>query len=260
MFRKVADCLSLDAGLVCDGVTIVSELAANSLHVKREQAEAGTELWLYLRGGGSRRELVCKVFDSYPGWLSGAPYGGSVCGHARRVPPEAMSGRGLEVVHELSGGRWGYHLSRSRLGGRHIRGKAVWFALPVTACGDQARVPAISGGRLPRTAVEAMTELEVGLAARGFGDALVRANDPSADMAVLSVCNGITAWCRAGSAWLRAPGVSGQRWGYHDLVEVTEQAVEAHETLVGGEEVRELATASRTGASTALAGYGTGRG
>lgn len=253
MFRKAADSLSLDSELVSDGVTIVSELAANTLHVKREQSEAGSELWLYLRGGGSRRELVCKLFDSYPGWLSGAPAaprgeGGSVCGHASRVAPDAMSGRGLEVVHELSGGRWGYHLSRSRLGGRSIRGKAVWFAVPVMMPLGETRMPAVEGGSAPTSASAAMTELEAGLAGRGFGGMLVRADDPAADMAVLSVCNGITVWCRAGLAWLRAPGISGERWGYFDLVEVIERAVEAHEILVGGEKVRELATASHPGA------------
>jgi hypothetical protein len=63
------------------------------------------ELWLYLRGSGEQCELVCKVFDTYPGWAHGdAP------GHGgRKAAAEAMSGRGLEVVHELSRGHWGHH-------------------------------------------------------------------------------------------------------------------------------------------------------
>jgi hypothetical protein len=47
---------------------------------------------------------------------------------------------------------------------------------------------------------------------------------------VLSVCRDLTVWCRVGCAWLRAPGLDSQAWGYGDLVEVEEQVVEAHET------------------------------
>src|ERR1700691_4405847 len=128
IFRWAAAGLSLDPMLVDDGVTMVSELAANTLHAHRVVPGSGPELWLYLRGAGPRRELVCKVFDSYPGWLS-LP----ASNRARRVPADSMSGRGLEVVHEMSGGRWGYHLTRSRLGSWAAGGKAVWFALPAGA-------------------------------------------------------------------------------------------------------------------------------
>jgi hypothetical protein len=239
IFRRAADELALVPELVDDGVTMVSELAANTLHVHSEAPRTGSEFWLYLRGSGPRRELVCKVFDSYPGWLR-AP----VSGRALRVPVDAMSGRGLEVVHEMSGGHWGYHLTRSRLGDQHEQGKAVWFAIPAAA---GAGVRQDLGGDLPGSARGAMTELEGGLAARGFGS-LVRADDPAADMAVLSVCSGLTVWCRAGMAWLRAPGMNGERWSYADLVEVVEQTVHAHETLAEATEVPSLADVSRTGA------------
>jgi hypothetical protein len=244
MYRRIANSLSLDPALIEDGVTIVSELSANTLHVRGQTSRGGPELWLYLRGAGASRELVCKVFDAYPGWLDRAPGGCS------QVPSDALSGRGLAVVHELSGGHWGYHLTRARLGGWHVRGKAVWFAMPVTAPGTYAGTAGDTG--IPgtglagtglagtgtaggaratgKTAGEAMAELEAGLASRGFGAALVRADDRAADMAVLSVCNGITVWCAAGAAWLRAPGTSGRRWGYGDLVELAEQTVEAYET------------------------------
>ena len=109
---------------------MVSELAANTLHASQWQPlPVNPELWLYLRGTGQRVELVCKVFDTLPGWVRGNVPGRTVC----RAPADAMSGRGLEVVHELSNGRWGHHLTRSRLSGTGIRGKAVWFALPVPA-------------------------------------------------------------------------------------------------------------------------------
>jgi len=88
-----------------------------------------------------------------------------------------------------------------------------------------------AGGARPMSASEAMRRLEAQLAARGFGDTMVRADDPVKDMAVLSVCGDLTVWCRAGCAWLRAPGHDGQAWGYGDLVEVAEQVVTAHETF-----------------------------
>ncbi|HEY1698666.1 MAG TPA: hypothetical protein VGG75_02970 [Trebonia sp.] len=250
-YRGVAESLSLDPPLVDDGVTIVSELAANTLHVQGDCPRGGPELWLYLRGTGPRRELVCKVFDAYPGWLGGPPFGGAVTGHSSRVPADAVGGRGLEVVHELSGGRWGYHLTRSRLGDDlSVRGKAVWFAVPVPAA-NAMNLPALGLPGNAGSAAEAMTELETALSARGFGGSLVRADDSAADMAVLSVCGGITVWCRAGVAWLRAPGMSGQRRSYSDLAEVAEQAVEACETMAtdSGEQARvpELAGVSRGG-------------
>ena len=118
--------LALEPEAIDDGVTMVSELAANTLHVQRRPAPANPELWLYLRGAGPRTELVGKVFDTLPGWVRGNVPGRTVA----RAPADAMSGRGLEVVHELSAGRWGHHLSRARLAGTALRGKAVWFALP----------------------------------------------------------------------------------------------------------------------------------
>ena len=65
-----------------------------------------------------------------------------------------------------------------------------------------------------------MTELEKDLGTRGFAGKLVRADDPGADMAVLSIASGLTLWCRSGTAWLRAPGTAVRQWGYCDLVEV----------------------------------------
>lgn len=277
-YRRVAEGLALEPSLIDDGVTIVSELAANTLHVRKEDSQGEPELWLYLRGSGINRELVCKVFDTYPGWLNGTP-SGSV-----QVSSEALHGRGLGVVHELSGGHWGYHLTRGRLGSEPVRGKAVWFALPVpepavalvprqagsvetrAAAGLEAghaeaaleaRTVRASDGEAPvlfpvpetaKRAREAMEQLEAGLAARGFGGMLVRADDGAADMAVLSVCGGITLWCADGAAWLRAPGSDGRRWGYGDLVELTEQTVEAYETTAGGTEIPQPAARLCVGA------------
>jgi hypothetical protein len=117
LFRMVASGLALEPDAVDDGVTMVSELAANTLHAQQgHPAPANPELWLYLRGRGPRAELVCKVFDSIPGWVRGHAPGRSIA----RAPAESMSGRGLEVVHALSAGRWGHHLSRARLTARAL--------------------------------------------------------------------------------------------------------------------------------------------
>lgn len=242
LFRRVAGQLALGGEIVDDGVTMVSELAANTLHASRRQLlPANPELWLYLRGTGQRAELVCKVFDTLPGWARGNIPGRTL----RRAPADAMSGRGLEVVHELSKGYWGHHLTRSRLAGTGVRGKAVWFALPVpAAC-------AMAAGLYPITAGDAMTELENDLSTRGFGSRLVRADDHAADMAVLSIASGLTVWCRSAMAWLRAPGVAAQQWSYCDLVEVGEQAVQAHEVMAAADSFR-LVDATSTGS---LAGY-----
>ena len=240
LFRRVASELALDQGSTDDGVTMVSELAANTLHASQRQTfPVNPELWLYLRGTGQRVELVCKVFDTLPGWLRGNVPGRTIY----RVPADAMSGRGLEVVHELSNGRWGHHLTRSRLSGTGIRGKAVWFSLPVPAVGVLA-----GGQRHPVTAKEAMTELEQDLSTRGFSGRLVRADDTTADMAVLSIASGLTVWCRSAAAWLRAPGLAVQQWSYSDLVEVEEQAVQAHETILATADPFRLVNATRTGA------------
>jgi hypothetical protein len=239
IFRQVAGDLALDTELTDDGVTMVSELAANTLHAKqRELTPSSPELWLYLRGRGQRAELVCKVFDALPGWVRDNVPGLVV----PRAPAEAMSGRGLEVVRELSGGRWGHHLSRSRMPGSGVRGKAVWFTVPACAVGAVAGAALSTQG--PVTAGEAMTELEMDLGTRGLGSKMVRADDVGADMAVLSIASGLTIWCRSAAAWLRAPGATVQRWSYGDLVEVAEQAVEAHESLAPVAEPFPLADAS----------------
>jgi anti-sigma regulatory factor (Ser/Thr protein kinase) len=237
LFRRVAEGLALDQEAVDDGVMMVSELAANTLHAQQiHAAAANPELWLYLRGTGQGAELVCKVFDTLPGWVRGNVPGRAV----RKAPPEAISGRGLEVVHELSGGRWGHHLSRARLSGAvaGLRGKAVWFSLPaLPALPAVARPP----GSADTSAGAAMTELERDLGNRGFAGAMMRADDPAADMAMLSISNGLTVWCRAAAAWLRTPGCPAQQWSYCDLTEVAEQAVQAYETLAATADPRQLA-------------------
>jgi hypothetical protein len=198
------------------------------------------ELWLYLRGIGACRELVCKVFDCYRGWRHGAaPSPGAA------VSPsfQAVTGRGLQIVHELSGGRWGHHPTRARLGGWSVRGKAVWFAVPAPLA--HARLLDVTGLRSytlsadvaatragwQLSARQAAMQLHAMLDDRGFGGKLVRVDRPADDMSVLSVRRGLTVWCRSGVVSLTTPEGSVQSWDYADLIDAAEQTVRWYEEL-----------------------------
>jgi hypothetical protein len=274
VFRDAVSEVGLEPDLLDDCVLMASELAANTLHA---HAVAGTggggdrlvsvtsdmggeptssagpvpqtpragcpELWLYLRGLGIRRELVCKVFDGYRGWRHGmAP-------SVSRTPAQgvhAVTGRGLQIVQELSRGRWGYHPTRARLGDRGARGKAVWFAVPAPLA--HARLVDVTGLRAYTlsadvsatraherlSARQAAREIETMLGERGVGGQLVRADQPASDMSVLSVCRGLTVWCRSGVVSLTTPEGARERWDYADLVEVAEQTVRRYEELEAG--------------------------
>ncbi len=200
------------------------------------QDHCGPELWLYLRGLGTRRELVCKVFNCVRGWRHGSPPSPS------SASIQAVTGRGLQIVHELSDGRWGHHPTRARLSGWGRRGKAVWFAVPAPLA--HARLADVTGlhaytlsadvtatrasERL--SARQAARELEAMLSERGFGR-LLRADQPTSDLSVLSVGRGLTIWCRSGVVSLSTPGGANLRWNYADLVEAAEQTVRHCEEL-----------------------------
>jgi len=227
LFREGVAGIGLPGDLVHDGVTMASELAANTLHAQGNVEFSGSsqrpvsgfpELWLYLRGRGSRCEVVCKVFDSQPGWKTG------------RLPDvkvrskEGVNGRGLQVVDGLSAGEWGAHLTRGRLGSWKVSGKAVWFALRVPPGCDAARF-----GRAELDPWEAVNELEAMLGSRGLAGRLVRVDEPAANMSVLSISRDLTVWCHCGTASWRAADGSYQRVPMADLVDVAEQIVWAHE-------------------------------
>ncbi len=222
-FREAATGLGLPDGQVYDGMTMASELAANTLHAQ-ENVEfdggpewpvmGGPELWLYLRRIGGRWELVCKVFDSLAGWKSGSVPGPGGAG------PQAVGGRGLQVVAGLSGGRWGHHLTRSRLGGWKVPGKAVWFAQPVPA----GCVPARLRQARPHPG-QASRRLEAMLVDRGLGGTLLRADEEGAGISVLSVRRGLTVWCRAGMISWRARGGGYEQRVLTDLEDTAEQIV-----------------------------------
>jgi hypothetical protein len=199
------------------------------------------ELWLYLRGLGTQRELVCKVFDCYRGWRHGTPPPAS--GPPMAAEAEAVTGRGLQIVHELSGGQWGHHPTRARLDGWGIPGKAVWFAVPAPLA--HARLVDVTGLRaytlsadvtatrasMRLSARQAARELQAMLDERGFGRGLVRDDQPARDLSILSVRRGLTVWCQAGVVSLTTPWGSSQQWDYADLVEAAEQTVCRYEEL-----------------------------
>lgn len=232
VFREAAAVLGLAEELVYDGMTMASELAANTLHAQDniESDDVGPwplagapEMWVYLRGESGRWELVCKVFDSLRGWKDDvAPVPGSAA-------LDAESGRGLQVVAELSGGRWGHHLTRSRLGGWKVPGKAVWFAQPVPGArvAAHARCPRLAPGQVGRT-------LEAMLIDRGLGKGLLRAAEPGDAMSVLSVRSGLSVWCRDSMIWWRNRDGSYEQRVPADLVDTSEKIVCTCEELECG--------------------------
>ena len=248
LFRETASGLGLPDDQVYDGMTMASELAANTLYAQENVQYEGMapapvagapELWLYLRctaGQAGRWELVCKAFDSLAGWKCGSP---PAAGGAQ---PEAVDGRGLQVVAGLSGGRWGYHLSRSRLGSWQVPGKAVWFAQPVQA----ASVPA----RLKRARLlpwQVSQQLEAMLADRGLGENVLRAGEEGTGISVLSVRRGLTVWCLPnGILWRARDGIYEQR-ALTDLEDTAERIVSLCEEMDSDEGVEDVEGAGAGG-------------
>ena len=231
-FREALSSLAIPSGLLHDGVTMASELAANTLHAQRNVALGAVrqrsapgipEIWLYLRGTGRTRELVCKVFDTERAWTAGADPG------MDKAPLDSVSGRGLQVVAGLSAGQWGCHLSRSRLGNWKVPGKAVWFALriPPAALPDHV-------GRSGYGPDWLMDELEAMLADRGL-NSIVRADLDG--MSVLSISRHLTVWRHGDIISWRAPAGRYHKMDLADLIDVTEQIVCAHEETALGEPV-----------------------
>ncbi len=234
LFRAAATGIGIPDEAIYDGVTMASELAANTMHARAAVQFDGVlgcpvagapEFWLYLRRTAGRQELVCKVFDALPGWKNGQP----------AAPPSAAlaedeeSGRGLCVVHGLSQGRWGHHLTRARLGGWKVSGKAVWFAQPLPPGTALDRFRPAPPGSLQAAAI-----LERMLADRGLGH-IVRADAPASGMSVLSIRRGLTVWVRSRVvSWTSRSG--GREWReFADLVDAAEQIVCAHEELASAD-------------------------
>jgi hypothetical protein len=230
-FREAASTLAIPSGLLHDGVTMASELAANTLHAQRNAARGAArqrvpagipEIWLYLRGTGRTRELVCKVFDTERTWTAGADPG------MDKAPLDSVSGRGLQVVAGLSAGQWGCHLTRSRLGNWRVPGKAVWFALriPPAALPDYV-------GRARYSPDWLVNELEAMLGDRGLSGSIVRADLDG--ISVLSISQYLTVWRHGSAVCWRTRSGRYQQMDLEDIVEVTEQIVAAHEEIALGQ-------------------------
>jgi hypothetical protein len=232
LFREAVAGSDLPGDLIHDGLTMASELAANTLNAHGNIEFGGhgrpvsgvPEIWAYLRAFGSGRELVCKIFDSEPGWDAGEPL---PVGAAVPAGPDSIRGRGLQLVAGLSAGRWGHHLSRGRLGAWKVPGKAVWFALRVPPGTDLA-----ASQRLSPCGSRAIAELAGALADRGLGAGLVPVTEAGGDLAVLSVSRQLTVWCRGEVVWWQEPAGGYDRLPVTDLVEATERIVWAHEELI----------------------------
>jgi hypothetical protein len=239
-FREAVAGAGLSGDLIHDGVTMASELAANTMNAHGNIEYGGhghrpvsgiPEFWLYIRNVRNAdpaaipgREIVCKIFDSEPGWDAGEPV---PIGAAVPAGPDSVRGRGLQMVAGLSAGTWGHHLTRGRLGIWKVPGKAVWFALRVPATSDLAR-----SERLAPRGSEAIEVLAAALADRGLGTGMVPVTEPGGDLAVLSISHKLTVWCQGKVIWWREPGGDYDRLVVTDLVEVTERIVAAHEELV----------------------------
>jgi hypothetical protein len=232
-FREAASTLAIPSGLLHDGVTMASELAANTLHAQRNAARSAIrqrvaagipEIWLYLRGIGRTRELVCKVFDTERTWSVGTAPG------MDKAPLDSVSGRGLQVVAGLSAGQWGCHLTRSRLGNWRVPGKAVWFSLRI----PPAVLPDYVG-RARYSPDWLINELEAMLADRGLSGSIVRADLDG--ISVLSISQHLTVWRHGSIVSWRTPSGQYHRMDLADLVEVAEQIVSAHEEIALGDAV-----------------------
>jgi anti-sigma regulatory factor (Ser/Thr protein kinase) len=250
LFRDAVAQLGLEPAVLDDATLMTSELAANTLHANAAAHAHGDrfaaaqpcqpELWLYLRGVGLGRELVCKVFDCYRGWLHGPPPS-----RISQSRTQDVNGRGLQIVHELSAGRWGHHPTRARLDGCGLRGKAVWFAVPapmaharladVTGLRTYTRSVDVSAARRHEriSARQAARELTQMLGERDLGvdPVSVSADLVEGDVSVLSVGDRLTLWFGAGSVSLTGLDGERERWRYSDLVEATEQTIRRYEEL-----------------------------
>ena len=229
LFREAAQDVGVPADLAHDGATMASELAANTLHAHAniqyngfpDYPVAGApELWVYLRRVAGGQELVCKFFDSLPGWKLG------VSPDPASVNLDSEDGSGLLVVEGLSEGRWGHHPTRARLGGWKVPGKAVWFAVPVPVARALHRFQRPMPG-----SCDAASELQLMLDERGIGERIVRADAPSSGISVLSIRRGLTVWCRSRMvSWTTRAGRRESRT-FYDLVDAAEQIVWRHEEL-----------------------------
>ena len=213
--RELLPTLGLTIRDTDDITVMVSELASNVLQHAMSGGSAAAELWVYRRSSERGDELVIKAFDTLRQWRRAdrSDHGGGMAEH----------GRGLEIIDLLAGGRWGHHPSRSRLSSPTVRGKATWFALPVTRAPRGSR-------RYARGVAEqhALRELHTLLIQRGVGRLTPRSD---LGVTVLSVPGELTVWCETATfRWDARSGETG-KLPITDMTEVCEQLVRLHEAF-----------------------------
>ncbi|WP_147339669.1 ATP-binding protein [Actinomadura spongiicola] len=212
--RGLLNSLGLAVHNVHDLAVMVSELATNVLqHATAGPDVPGAELWVYQRGGEcGRDELVVKAFDTVRQW------------HPRTHTPDDLleHGRGLQLIEILANGRWGHHPSRSRLSSPSVRGKATWFAVPVSRASHGRRHPA------PVDEPHAMRNLQALLVQRGVDRLAPR---EELGVTVLSSPGDLTVWCETSTfRWCARSGETG-KLPVTDITEVCEQLVRLHEAM-----------------------------
>jgi hypothetical protein len=227
--------LGLPDPLTQDIALMVSELATNALRHGTQRSPASqplpsahAELWIYRRSNAHNREnqqaqpeLVIKVFDTH---REKQPQ------QLRRNDTNALDidgfvegGRGLDIIHELTGGQWGHHLSRSRLAAPTTLGKAVWIATPLPPSSPHTYPPLSHVDE-----ARAIADLYALLTERGI-DRLIRRDERG--VSVLSVRRNLTVWCKAGVFCWRTPAGDTVRLPVGDIVEACEQIVQLHEVM-----------------------------
>ncbi|WUH99113.1 ATP-binding protein [Spirillospora sp. NBC_00431] len=121
LLHETMDGLGVGRDVIQDGKVAVSEIATNALRHGRpgDRPPAVPELWIWARTVPAP-QLVVSVFDGAREALPRASGTGLLDEH----------GKGLGLVGELTAG-WGCDLTRSRVAEPVVRGKAVWFAVPL---------------------------------------------------------------------------------------------------------------------------------
>jgi anti-sigma regulatory factor (Ser/Thr protein kinase) len=200
--------------LIHSAATVASELAANAfVHALGARpiyvaAPGLPELWMHLIQHPEAR-LVVSVFDANPRHEP-----------VLRKPTDMQeSGRGMRIVAALSS-RWGWQLSRSRVGPEHVPGKAVWAALPL----PPPHAMPVSCTLSPTDAAEF-----VGAALAGRGIHRVhRSGD--CRLQVLSVRAGLTVWVGETIYW-QGDGGGHIHHPLCDLFDAVESIIARHEVL-----------------------------
>ena len=153
---------------------------------------------------------------------------------ARQVFRDAVSGVGLEPDLLDDCVLMASELAANTLHARAVAGTGGGGDRLVSVAPDMGGEPISAAGPVPKTSQSAAPAKvvpgcpELWIYFRGR---LVRADQPGSDMSVLSVCRGLTVWCRSGFVSLTTSEGGPERWNYADLVKAAEQTVRRYEEL-----------------------------